>query len=407
MDTLVPAVPAADKGAIARAIMAGLFASLVGIGLARFAYTPLIPALIDARWFSSHDVVYLGAANLVGYLAGAVAGRAVARRAGARRTLQLMMLAASLAFFACAFPLSVSWFFAWRFLSGVAGGIIMVLAASTVLPHIPANRRGLGGGAIFLGVGLGVAASGTLGPVLMEYGLRATWGGLGLLSLLLTALSWHCWPRDAHADGAPPVRAGAKAPLTLELKLLYLQYGLMAVGLVPMMVFLVDYVARGLNMGTHEAAKFWVVYGLGAIAGPMLYGAVADRIGPAPTSRIATAVQAAAIAVLVLSGDHGALLVATFISGTFPPGVVPLTLARLHQALPGDVQAQGAAWSRATTIFALFQALAGYGYSYLFAASSQDHRLLLAVGGWTLVFGLALDGALLWWRRAARPARRV
>src|SRR4051812_20068944 len=100
-----------DGSAVTRAVLAGLCASLVGIGLARFAYTPLIPALIGAHWFAAKDVVFLGAANLVGYLAGALAGRPLAARIGARRTLQAMMLLTSLAFFACAVPLSVSWFF--------------------------------------------------------------------------------------------------------------------------------------------------------------------------------------------------------------------------------------------------------------------------------------------------------
>lgn len=58
-----------------RWVCAGLSASLVGLGLARFAYTPLIPALIDADWFAPADVVYLGAANLTGYLAGTLAAR--------------------------------------------------------------------------------------------------------------------------------------------------------------------------------------------------------------------------------------------------------------------------------------------------------------------------------------------
>jgi hypothetical protein len=46
-----------------RFALAGLCASLVGIGLARFAYTPLIPALIAAKWFSPSDIIYLGAAG--------------------------------------------------------------------------------------------------------------------------------------------------------------------------------------------------------------------------------------------------------------------------------------------------------------------------------------------------------
>ena len=41
------------------AALAGLCASLVAIGLARFAYTPLIPPLIDAHWFTAADTVTL------------------------------------------------------------------------------------------------------------------------------------------------------------------------------------------------------------------------------------------------------------------------------------------------------------------------------------------------------------
>ena len=45
------------------AAFAGMSATLVGIGLARFAYTPLIPALIDAGWFTESQAAYLGAAE--------------------------------------------------------------------------------------------------------------------------------------------------------------------------------------------------------------------------------------------------------------------------------------------------------------------------------------------------------
>jgi hypothetical protein len=41
-----------------------LYTNLVGIGLPRFAYTPLTPALIAAYWFSPSATVNLGAANL-------------------------------------------------------------------------------------------------------------------------------------------------------------------------------------------------------------------------------------------------------------------------------------------------------------------------------------------------------
>ncbi|MGN4072307.1 YbfB/YjiJ family MFS transporter, partial [Burkholderia gladioli] len=162
---------------LGRATLSGFSASLVGIGLARFAYTPLLPAIVNAHWFAPSLAAYLGAANLAGYLGGALAGRALAARAGVTLTLRTMMLLATLAFVACAWPLSFSWFFAWRFLAGIAGGALMVLAAPTVLAHVPASRRGLAGGVIFMGVGVGVVASGTVVPLLLQRSLQDTWLG--------------------------------------------------------------------------------------------------------------------------------------------------------------------------------------------------------------------------------------
>ncbi|WWL45229.1 YbfB/YjiJ family MFS transporter [Pseudomonas parakoreensis] len=235
-------------------IFSGLCASLVGIGLARFAYTPLIPSLIQAQWFSANDVVYLGAANLVGYLIGALLGRPLARQLGNKNALRLMMLLVTAAFFACAFPLSVSWFFGWRLLSGITGGAIMVLVAATVLPMCrhpakdwPAVR--------FFSVSAWDAASGTIVPPLLNMGLHATWLGLGGLSLLLTVTSWFGWPADLPQPTA--IHAGATVePTPSAVYLLFGQYAFMAAGLVPAMVFLVDYVARGLGAGRKLAHWF-------------------------------------------------------------------------------------------------------------------------------------------------------
>jgi hypothetical protein len=40
-----------SSGSMWRATLSGFSANLVGIGLARFAYTPLLPAIVGAHWF--------------------------------------------------------------------------------------------------------------------------------------------------------------------------------------------------------------------------------------------------------------------------------------------------------------------------------------------------------------------
>jgi predicted MFS family arabinose efflux permease len=386
-----------------RATLAGLCASLVGVGLARFAYTPLIPALIAHGWFSPAQAAYLGAANLAGYLAGALLARPLAARAPVEWLLRTMMLLATAAFFACAAPLSFAWFFVWRFAAGLAGAALIVLAAPAILPHVPTSRRGLASGAIFTGVGLGVAASGTLVPLLLRAGdLTRTWFGLGALSLLLTAVAWRGWP----ADGTPAKQSRStdtsESSSGPELRALFAEYGLCAAGLVPHMVFLVDFVARGLGQGLTAGASYWVVYGLGAAVGPVLGGRLADRIGFGATLRLAYLTQAIAVALPALTVSAPALIASSFLVGALTPGIVPLVLGRIHELMPGDEPRQRTAWSTATIVFALLQAAGGYGFSFLFAHREGGYTLLFALGSAAFVLALAADATVTLARRQAQ-----
>ncbi|MGF6773711.1 MFS family permease [Paraburkholderia sp. GAS199] len=398
MSATPSALPSTSNSLDAHAIfatLAGLCGSLVAIGLARFAYTPLIPSLIQAHWFTSSQAVTLGAANFAGYLIGALIGRPLASALTNRRALRMLMVVVTAAFFACAYPLSVSWFFFWRLLSGISGGAIMVLVATSILPHIPAPRRGFVSGMIFLGLGLGIAASGTLIPRLLHFGLQTAWTGLGVLALVLTAVSWFGWPsanppapvvasHDAHAHGHG----------NLRLRVLYGQYAANALGLVPAMVLLVDYVARGLGRGAALGANYWVLYGLAAIVGPVICGNVADRIGFGRAYRIGLVLQGVAVALLALSANAYVLAAATVILGMFTCGIVPLVLGRVHELVPHDHVEQRAAWSRATTAFALFQAIGGYGYSYLFSHTHNNYALIFACGATALAFAFVADLAV-------------
>ncbi len=297
-------------------------ASLVGIGLARFAYTPLLPAIIDAHWFAPPAAAYLGAANLAGYLAGALLGRPLVARVPAHIALRGLMLLAAIAFFACAVPISLTWFFIWRLLSGISGGALMVLAAPTVLPHVPHRRRGIASGAIFAGVGLGIALSGTLVPLLLRQGLTETWCGLGVLSLILTAIAWSGWPTAAVTTQASPETQSPQRLPTVRLRALYVEYALNAAALVPHMLFLVDFVARGLGQGLNTGAQYWVLFGLGAVVGPVLSGHLADRVGFRSALRSAFVLQALGVVLPVLSTGTPSLIVSSFIVGAFTPGIM-------------------------------------------------------------------------------------
>lgn len=365
------------------AILAGAAAVFVGIGIARFAYTPLIPAVIGAGWFAPAAAVYLGAANLAGYLIGALLAARMAARWPTPAVLRVMMLVAGLSMLASAAPVSFAWFFTWRLGAGIAGGALMVLAAPTVLPLVPAARRGLAGGVIFTGVGLGIAASGSLVPVLLSQGLEAAWIGLGMLCLVLTVMVWPLWPTVAPSvastGAAGEVAANAVPGAGRALRGVYVAYGLNAAGLVPHMVFLVDFVARGLDRGIAAGSLCWIAFGVGAVLGPTVAGAVADRIGFPRALRLALIIQAAGTGLILVDQGWTALLVSSVLVGAFVPGVVPLVLGRVRALSPPDPERQRAAWGVGTAAFALGQAGAAYALSWVYDQTG-DYRLLFAAG---------------------------
>jgi predicted MFS family arabinose efflux permease len=391
MNNVKPATAdsAPHPGSPWRGTLAGFSASLVGIGLARFAYTPLLPALVGAHWFDASRAAYLGAANLAGYLAGAIFGRTLAAKTSTRSTLRAMMLLASIAFFACAWPLSFSWFFAWRFLSGVAGGALMVLAAPTVLAHVPPARRGLAGGVIFMGVGVGIVASGTLVPLLLQQGLGQTWLGLGVIALLLTAIAWRGWPTE-NASVASVAEHHHSLP-NGTLKALYVEYALNAAGWVPHMIFLVDFVARGLGQGLQTGAQYWVMFGIGATVGPLLAGGLADRVGFGRALRVSFIIEAIAVAVPAFAPGSPWLMASSVTVGAFVTGTVPLVLGRVQEILVRHPARQSAAWQTATVGFALFQAVAAYGLSFLFSYSGGNYSLLFLIGTAAMLLAFVID----------------
>jgi predicted MFS family arabinose efflux permease len=388
----VAASGSADKIVVWRAALSALCASLIGIGLARFAFTPLIPALIAERWFTPSQAAYLGAANLAGYLVGAMGAGRIKAAGSDVAVLRAMMLLATASFFASAYPLPFAWFFAWRLASGVAGGALMVLAAVAVLPHVPPGQRGRVGGAIFTGVGCGIAASGTLVPLLMQVGLSETWISFALMSLALTAIGWNGWPHRSAADAATATPAAARPSRWRRRALLMLcaEYALNAFGLVPHMVFLVDFIARGLGRGLGVGGFYWTIFGLAAAAGPLLMGAIGDRIGFRRTLRLAFLVQAAAVALIAISDRPSALLVSSMVVGLFVPGIVPLVLGRMHE-LVHAAHERHAAWSWCTTAFALGQASAAYGFSYLFAQTGGAYALMFALGAAALLAAFVIE----------------
>lgn len=361
---------------VLRNAFTGLCALLLGLGLARFGYTPLIPVLVQDNWLSAGDAGYLGATNLFGYVAGSLLATTMAKFVPVPRMARASMLIAAFSLIACALPWGFAWFVPWRFIAGFTGGLLMVAGIPLILSRAPVAQRGRTNGIIFTGVGLGIMMAGTLVPALASLGPGPIWSGMGALALIIAVLTWKQWDSDTALPPPPAGEAPARA-FTRPVALLLAAYTLDSAGFVPHTVFWADYVARGLGLGVTAGGFYWVLFGVGALFGPMLVGFAAEWFGFYRSIIGVLTIKSAAIALPLVSQHPVALAVSAMTVGAMTPGISALASGRVIELVGYGAHRQ--VWGWLTAGFAGASAGIGYVFSYLFDMT-HSYNLLFALG---------------------------
>ena len=400
--------------AVNRLSLAGLSATLVGNGIGRFAFIALVPALIQAGWFTKGEASHLSVATLLGYVLGAWASDFLASRFRVVTLLRAAMLICSLSFFAGAIEgAGLSWHYLWRIVAGFCGAILMVLPAPVVLPKHGPEIRGRASGVVFAGIGLGAVLSGLLVPVLIAgvglafivgethvpvfevRGLTGAWLGLGGMCLALTLFAWRQWPADAHAHPDSTLPSEQAAPVSpenrLAIRLILAAHALNAIGYLAHTLFWVDYIVRELKMPLATGGFFWSIFGLGAAIGPLLTGTLADAFG-LKRCLIAAFLLKSVSAALPLMNDHFLTLFASsLLMGIFTPGIVALVSAYALERV--GAQHHRKAWGMATFSFAIAQAAGGF-FMALAATRLDSYRPLFVVSAAALLGSLVCIAAI-------------
>lgn len=356
---------------------AGAATTCAGNGLARFAFVPLFPALVTAGWVTGAEAGALGAANLAGYLLGALAAQTVGRRLGTRLSLGGGMAGLVVSLLLCAIPGGVMWLLPWRFLAGVAAGVLMSLAGPAAQRAAPPSLRGTASGIVVGGVGAGIAAGALAVPALLLAGPSSAWLGLAAMVAALWIFAQPRFPADPGGrteGGLPPL-----------MPFLLLAYALSGAGLVPHMIYLADFAARGFSLGVTAGSGIWLLFGIGGIIGTVLGGRAADRIGGPAAARIWLGIQVVALG-FALVPWWPALLLSALAGGFAAVGISAVTLAWAREVAG---PATGALWVRATVGFAVAQAGSGFGFAALFGATGESHHAVFLVGLVFSAMGLA------------------
>ncbi len=317
--------------------LGGMLALASALGIGRFVYTPILPAMAEALGLSKTEAGLIASANFVGYLAGALLA-AVPRLPGGRRAWFLGALGAGAAATAAVGGVgTLPAFLLLRYAGGVASAFVLVLGSALVLDGLA--RAGLERWASlhFAGVGFGIAASALL--VEMLQGAGAGWRTLWLASSAAAgaAVPLAAWlvpgGKEAVADAPVAGMAAGQAGLPRGLGALTLCHGLFGFGYVVTATFIVAAVRVSPELRALEG-EVWLVVGLAAMPSIPAWGWAGGRFGVLPAYALACLAAAAGVAAGGLwQAPAGALLAAVLLGGTFM-GITALGFAAARALAP-------------------------------------------------------------------------
>jgi predicted MFS family arabinose efflux permease len=257
------------------------------IGTELFVFSPLLPTLAANYDVSSSvaglcvtifSLAYMISAPLLGY---------VSDRVGKRRVLICCLVAFGAANLLTALATNFPWLLALRLFSGAAAAGVSPSIYALVGDVAPPDRRAtwlaLTVSGLLVSLALGASPAALVGST---FGWTPVFIALGVFSLAMAALNYWVWPRGRSRAGAEVQQLDPLTVASLTRRL------------VPVIVWgtglygVYTYLGAGLvafGFSKSQIARAVVVYGCGAIAGTLIGGRLADRLGAKYTAGVSLA----------------------------------------------------------------------------------------------------------------------
>ncbi|WP_410607715.1 YbfB/YjiJ family MFS transporter [Amycolatopsis sp. lyj-109] len=339
------------------------------LGLARFAYGLLVPAMRDDLGWTLAEAGSVATANGLGYLAGALVTAAVVRRWGAAAAFRWGMVVTALALAGTAGGDDFAVLLAVRAVAGASGAVVFIAGGVIVARMTAGSSAPIT--VYFAGAGLGIVLSGLTVPALAGH-WRVAWLALGAAAGLAALVSWRAAgfndERPLDADGRVRVRPLWRVAVA---------YFLFASGYITYITFLSVYLADR-HAPLAQVVLTWTVLGAAVMASPVVWSRPITRWPGTRALAVVLGVLAGSSAPALLSPSPAVVLASVAGYGVTFMAVPAAVTAHIRTAVPpADRTATLAAF---TALFATGQTVGPW-----LAGILADHTSTAAPLAWTAV----------------------
>ncbi|MEJ1354534.1 MAG: YbfB/YjiJ family MFS transporter [Candidatus Sedimenticola sp. (ex Thyasira tokunagai)] len=324
-----------DKIERLRVLSAGILSLILTMGIARFAYTPILPLMQQQAGLGLDQGGWLAAVNYMGYLSGALIASLISDLVLKDRLYRAGLVVAVLSTIGMGLTTDIYIWALMRYLAGLTSAAGLLLGSGLILNWLIRHNHRSELGIHFSGIGLGITFC-ALAVELMSSWLdwREQWALFSLAGIVLLIPAWRWLPPP---DTSGLTRSGEtmqdRPPSRLFMQLFMAAYFCAGIGYVISTTFIVAIVDQlpGLE---GKGAMVFLMMGVGAAPACIIWDLIARRIGELRALVLASGLQILGILLPVLDNSLWASVAGSFLFGVTFVGVVSLVLTMAGRYFP-------------------------------------------------------------------------
>ena len=323
-----------------KVMVAGLFSLILTMGIARFAYTPLLPVMLDQTFLNDASGGWLASINYMGYMCGVLIAASISDLKLKDTLYRIALIVAIISTIGMGIIENYVLWSVMRFISGLstAGGLLIGsgLILNWMIRHGHKPELGLH----FGGVGLGIAVTAVFAIlmsgdyILAHLDWAQQWQVFTLIAILCAIPAWIWLPRPANSNVSEPGKILLdKPPRRNWMLLLYSSYFCAGVGYVISATFLVAIVDQQEHL-KGNGSLVWLVVGLAAAPSCIFWDRVARKTGELKAISLALMFNIIGIIIPAFSHSLAGVLISGFFFGATFIGIVSLMLTMVGKFYP-------------------------------------------------------------------------
>ena len=371
-----------------KVLSAGILSLILMLGIARFAYTPLLPLMQQQAGLGVSEGGWLAAINYLGYLCGAIIVSFINNLILKDRLYRIGLVVAVVTTAGMGLTENIWLWSLFRFFAGLSSAAGLLLGSGLILNWLIRHEHKSELGIHFSGLGVGIALCAIAVELLhSHFDWSQQWLLLTVMGLLLLIPAWSWLPRP---DLSAVTRSGEvmidRPPSWPFLRLFMAAYFCAGVGYVVSATFIVAIVEQLPGLAGKGTWSF-VVLGLAAAPACIIWDLIARRYGDLNALFVAFLLQALGILLPVIEPNLTFVIIGSILFGGTFIGIVSLVLTmagRFYPTRPAKMMGKmtisyGVAQIMAPVIIAVL-AKFSWGYSdglYLASAMMVVGALLI------------------------------